>query len=550
MRFLRSSLTAIAICLVTTAHALENDATSSPCFGECSWSLNSLTASGTVFISGGDSAVSDITPDAGWLIIDCDPEATDQDISLYCYQRDLGCDHVYDNGVVGTVVRLPENCGPMPFAIITAEWEHQQRSIPLNMEYPVAPQIPDVRGMSLSTDFASIDYTSGHGSVMLVMVGMSTPDVANDFELDSESLACIHQEQGLRGLVDNSLHSLIEANADLDNHFNKSVTGASPLKLDKTVPLFSKNISCPQQGRRPAFLGTIDATIQGTVDGNVTYGVSAGGTLIPPAIEEFAFFIDLNATFVGALEIDASLTGSISSGLIPLGTIDIPELNIPEILSIGPTLSVSTELTASIDTFLELDVDMAYKIEGMQLVLTSGSHSQSGTFTPEQASAPNISVSPGAGSNAQLAAHLIPKLAFGISTFGSKAQAMLNLDLDANATLDLSLIQPAQSSALKRGCSLGKSALNGCVDVSSGFSVNAGVDADFFKILKEGTSITLFERDFNLVEKCFGLSAVSSAAASASRSSISTSPCPAVLVVQTNSVSCPAPSLLPANKII
>ena len=58
---------------------------------------------------GPDAAVSDITPSAGWAIIDCNLDAPDQDIRLVCQNASRGCAHVYQNGAQGTLVRLPEN---------------------------------------------------------------------------------------------------------------------------------------------------------------------------------------------------------------------------------------------------------------------------------------------------------------------------------------------------------------------------------------------------------------------------------------------------------
>ncbi len=57
---------------------------------------------------GSTSAISDITPAAGWKITSCDPNATAPDIELTCPNSSSHCDHLFQGGVVHTVVRLPE----------------------------------------------------------------------------------------------------------------------------------------------------------------------------------------------------------------------------------------------------------------------------------------------------------------------------------------------------------------------------------------------------------------------------------------------------------
>ena len=54
------------------------------------------------------SSISDLTPSAGWTILDCNSSATAQDIRLVCHDPSKGCDHLYLNGANNTVVKLPD----------------------------------------------------------------------------------------------------------------------------------------------------------------------------------------------------------------------------------------------------------------------------------------------------------------------------------------------------------------------------------------------------------------------------------------------------------
>lgn len=59
--------------------------------------------------SGSPTAISDLTSAAGWQILDCDANSTAQDIRAVCADHNASCDHLFQGGAVGTIVRLPEN---------------------------------------------------------------------------------------------------------------------------------------------------------------------------------------------------------------------------------------------------------------------------------------------------------------------------------------------------------------------------------------------------------------------------------------------------------
>ncbi|KDQ31659.1 hypothetical protein PLEOSDRAFT_1026344, partial [Pleurotus ostreatus PC15] len=79
-------------------------------------------------------AIADITPAAGWVVLDCDPQAVVQEIRLVCIGGDTegaGCDHLTSGaGPLDKYVRLPENCSQSPFGRITKYWVHADQSVP------------------------------------------------------------------------------------------------------------------------------------------------------------------------------------------------------------------------------------------------------------------------------------------------------------------------------------------------------------------------------------------------------------------------------------
>ena len=58
---------------------------------------------------GPKTAISDITRAAGWHILGCDENATEQEIRLVCTSPSAPCSHLFsDTGPKDKIVRLPE----------------------------------------------------------------------------------------------------------------------------------------------------------------------------------------------------------------------------------------------------------------------------------------------------------------------------------------------------------------------------------------------------------------------------------------------------------
>jgi hypothetical protein len=85
----------------------------------------------------------------------------DQDIRLVCTSDDAACDHIYQGGAVGTVVRLPESCGAGPFAVVTRAWVPADQSVPEAVQQKLSrrQEAPEVKALTLSTNFAAVNTT-------------------------------------------------------------------------------------------------------------------------------------------------------------------------------------------------------------------------------------------------------------------------------------------------------------------------------------------------------------------------------------------------------
>lgn len=63
---------------------------------------------------GAPDAISDITPAAGWHILDCNPDETKQDILLICLDNNAECNHIINSGARDIIVRLPQSVRSQP----------------------------------------------------------------------------------------------------------------------------------------------------------------------------------------------------------------------------------------------------------------------------------------------------------------------------------------------------------------------------------------------------------------------------------------------------
>ncbi|KAI0757750.1 hypothetical protein C8Q80DRAFT_1091869 [Daedaleopsis nitida] len=498
----------IVAALLSIAANAAND-WSQPCLGSnCDWDITSGSGSGTVRLVGSQTGISDLTIAAGWQILDCDPASAEQEIRLVCVDVDKGCDHVTQNGAEGTVVRVPNSCGPMPFAVVSGIREHENQTIPASTLKRVKRGTdPTVKGIKLTTNFTAVDPQT-HGNVTFFLIGSSLPGVAGNFTVPPPDATAL-TKRGLSNWAGEALFSI--------GKFNHTLQGSSPLSVDKTATLFDETFNCSAAGNLATFSGEAKVILDGKVDGQVSYGVVAAGSIIPPKLSEFGLFVGLDSTITGTLGLDTTVTGSIDSPKVPLFETGLPLLDFPKIFSVGPTFSVYAQATATLDAHLNFDVGLAYNIAGAQLFFPPNTNSapSGGGFTPGNSSL-KLSVSPNVTSNGQVAAHLIPTLAFGLDVLGGAAQASVRLDVDTSAALDLSLAAVADAGA-GAGTSADDAAFGGCVDVTTGLNVQAGADGSLFGLFDAHPTVSLFSKTFDLFRKCFGSSPARRAIASRAR---------------------------------
>ncbi|KAF8823185.1 hypothetical protein HHX47_DHR10000375 [Lentinula edodes] len=377
-----------------------------PCFdGTCQYSLTALpgqNGSGTMQIWGSSNAISDITTAAGWEILNCSATAMAQDIRLSI-----------PAGISARFVRRDGENG-------TGSGNSS---------------LPQVQGLSLDTNFSAVD-PSRYGNINIAVQGANFAGA--DVNGTLVSTATAKRRSGLsynvsaRDLSD-FVGNAIDSIKSLSSFNTTKTISLPPVSVDKSATLLNKDIKC----------GNVDINVDLGVDGKaqaqISLGVAAQGTIVPPDLNDFAVTVGMDAVIDGTVDLSAGVSTTFDTGKIqvvpPLG---IPGLDFPGILTIGPSFDVQAEATAKLDIAADLKVGIVYNISNAQLVFPDKNNQSGGNFgvgdTPL-----TLSVTPSVKSTGSLTAHLIPSLNLGIQALDNIASATVFLDLDASATMQLSL---------------------------------------------------------------------------------------------------------------
>ncbi|KAJ3912589.1 hypothetical protein F5877DRAFT_53831 [Lentinula edodes] len=539
-----------------------------PCFdGTCQYSLTALpgqNGSGTMQIWGSSNAISDITTAAGWEILNCSATAMAQDIRLVCMSSDTegtGCDHLFQaGGAEGKLVRLPEDCGMSPFARVAQSYVSGDQSIPAGISARFVRRdgengtgsgnssLPQVQGLSLDTNFSAVD-PSRYGNINIAVQGANFAGadvngtlVSTNTARRRSGLSYNVSARDLSDFVGNAIDFILSsayhdscrspqypAIKSLSSFNTTKTISLPPISVDKSATLLNKDIKC----------GNVDINVDLGVDGKaqaqISLGVAAQGTIVPPDLNDFAVTVGMDAIIDGTVDLSAGVSTTFDTGKIqvvpPLG---IPGLDFPGILTIGPSFDVQAEATAKLDIAADLKVGIVYNISNAQLVFPDKNNQSGGNFgvgdTPL-----TLSVTPSVKSTGSLTAHLIPSLNLGIQALDNIASATVFLDLDASATMQLSLdAVDSASVSVDNGESSSNSTTStsnststasstnsavsayysvsstttttsstglqfgGCVEIDTGLAVNAGADAKFFDLFDASTQVPLFSKEFVL----------------------------------------------------
>jgi len=480
---MKLALTA-AVVFVLSCQAFGKNDWSKPCLdGTCSFDVEEgpTTMGGSIEISGSPSAISDITPAAGWQVLNCTNSASSQTISLVCTDENKGCGHLFQGGAQDTVIRLPENCGSGPFVRVANHW------------------IPD--DQSTPSDVAS-NLTRRDGTFPQVHI----LQIDDDFEHTSNSsVKCSSISTSYRNLFirHGTVSFEIRAQGDLlaDAKRRKRQTGSGfenepPVSLSQRNFLFNDNITaCPQSldgsGTSNAILAaklTLDDT-----SFMITVNLVSSGTMNPPSITTISFSAPTNAEIVGVLAAQFTLQGTVDAMGVQLANSVFPSFTIGGFMTINPSFSVVSNAMGSVQlqTFFNPFINFEWDVGNLQFTYPSNFPPPTATVsTPTQQF--SLLMLPAVNSNVEIAVNILFELLVQVSAFSQS--------VDLTVTHNLGFDMEMQATPAATGT--GGNNEDVCVDIVNTFSIAVANSGPFFKAFAQANSQTAFQNANIVVSSC------------------------------------------------
>ncbi|KDQ24078.1 hypothetical protein PLEOSDRAFT_1018721, partial [Pleurotus ostreatus PC15] len=439
---------------------------SKPCFdGECAYDLpvRGDSALGAFKIAGSPKAITDITPAAGWVILDCDPHALSQEIRLVCQSddeaNDESCSHVFGHwGAVDKIVRLPDGCSAAPFARIAQATVAHDQTLPGHVEGKVVRRdgvSPVIHSFKVDTNFAEVD-ASKVGDINFAFVGLTSPSPSRDFPSDTD----LNFEfvdgwfddafKSVGAWTSGAVQSVGKAAGDVGNAVGHAATDnatsfqfepkveTSPAKFDGAVNLINyHDTKCVGGGEGGVASGSLKVDLDGKGSGSVKAGVIVDGSIVPPKIKDFAAYAGLSFDVDASVVIKAAILGGYESGRMSvIKPIGLPALSIPGVLTIGPMIELQAEAKALLDLKIDSNVHLAYKVDNRKGLFSCNPKKASVEKGIHTKPAPLIA-DKSLSTTGYIEGHLIPSLKLGISALAGKAGADVFLEADAFARVSI-----------------------------------------------------------------------------------------------------------------
>ncbi|KAF4580502.1 hypothetical protein EYR38_003100 [Pleurotus pulmonarius] len=440
------SFVLVATLLVVGASARPANDWSKPCFnGECAYDLpeHSNSGLGALKIAGSPKSITDITSAAGWVVLDCDPHALEQEIRLVCQSDDdaddTACNHVFDHwGPEDKIVRLPESCGAGPFARIAAASLASNQDLPAHAEGKVVRRSgipPVIHSFKIDTNFDLVDVDKV-GPINFAFVGLTAPSPSEAFTHPDIDLNFAFVD----GWFDDVFKSVGSWNA---THFEFEPTvELAPVKFDGSANLIDyKPTGCPGGGGATTggvIAGELKVDVAGTGGGNVKAGVIVDGSIVPPKIRDFAAFAGLSFDVDASVTIKAAVFGGYDSGRKPIiKSLGLPGFSIPGVLTIGPMVELQAQAKAFLDLKIDSVVHLAYKVDDLELWYPESKKKSTEKGIHTKPSPLKLKAKAKASAKGYIEGHLVPILKLGVEALGGKAGADVYLEADAFARVSV-----------------------------------------------------------------------------------------------------------------
>ena len=148
------------------------------------------------------------------------------------------------------------------------------------------------------------------------------------------------------------------------------------LDVHKNFPIFDGSINCPAPGP-----GIANAHLDTDVDISVTLtiGYIISGKIFPPGITRAAFTTALEGGAQAVFNVRAEAIGTFDTGLLTLYELGLPGLNIPGIITVGPTFAIHAQAQASLGVVAQAKITAAYKLPNLRFVFPKDQGDSSAT---------------------------------------------------------------------------------------------------------------------------------------------------------------------------
>ncbi len=123
----------------------------------------------------------------------------------------------------------------------------------------------------------------------------------------------------------------IDSSLFADMSFNVDKSSTTTINVSQPFTVLNQYEKCAASHNSPAFEAGIKITVDAKAHADVTYGIVAQGSIVPPKVTEFGLFADFDATLDGTLNVDAlaSVSGiyyTVCLGVQMTVILDLPSL--------------------------------------------------------------------------------------------------------------------------------------------------------------------------------------------------------------------------------
>ncbi|KAL0948744.1 hypothetical protein HGRIS_008877 [Hohenbuehelia grisea] len=461
----------LALSLLLSTVRAAND-WSTPCFNHtCTYHLpKDGPGRGTLKLWGPPGTISDITPSAGWEIIDCDPSKLDQEIRIVC-RDDESCEHLHSHGgPEGKIVRLPESCGKMAFARIKRSWVHDNQRIPRHIARSLGKRSPVVLGKSITHEIADADtqnimfeaigttaqaekgvYSASNGTKGAAALRPPTKASSADRPYPTTTAGQLLEMLKLwKWHIGNVADDVEEFAGDIVDSIREAASEAAGFFATLLFKLNGKNVEkvvhihprFPETTIGSVEVDCADSTtkteLSGHADGDIVVmvGVHMRGSL-DGTMERAEAYVQMDGHISGGINLQANFNGRFGPFETTLFGQGLPLLSFGSIFNVGPKFDVIGMVEADLDLRADLKYDFEYDMNNLRLSFPPDKGRSD--FSPKvPSSSLKLRADETIHASGQLSAHIIPRLTVTFGLTGNlKATMFVAADASVAASFNL-----------------------------------------------------------------------------------------------------------------